>query len=993
MTSSKSNTPQGILKPWHYFLLYVLIFLSGTSGLIYEVVWQKYLVALLGAQARATAVVLAIFLGGISLGYWAFGNWSRKAGIHLFRTYAAIEFAIGAWAISFPYLFRFLHNQTPHLFQQFGLESILLDFSMAILLLGVPTFLMGGTLPLLTQAMSQDVKQASPVHAKIYGFNTIGAGLGCLAAGYFLIPMTTLPTALVVGGVQNFAIGLIVLVFFGGKKYVSTASEPMSTVGVAKSKVTRPQLAILGVGILSGYYLISLQTIVIRLAGLTTGSSNYTFSLVVSIFIFALGAGSLMARRIQNYDSNRLLRNQIIVCVSLVLLYISGDYWAYAIHLIRTALRSTPQNFYFYQVLLAIFFSVVLFVPVAFSGLTLPLCFHMIKDRKETLGHRVGQLYGLNTVGCVLGALLGGYFLFNFLNLDQLLKLCILCGLVSVAILLPFSPSSHSRLSHRTVGGMVIASLLVALWFLPQYDKNSFIQAFRYSDVIEPTFQGKAAFAEFLGNGKHSFYKDGPNSTVAVLDYMNGPQLDSRSVIMNGKSDGDTSGDIMTMQLVAHLAGLFSRSTERACVIGFGTGVTAGTLTLYPSVKKVELVEISETLLDAAHLFDKFNFGVTKNPKISFHMMDAFRYLEGASGKFDLVISEPSNPWVSGVENLFSDEYYDMVKRKLTPTGMIVQWINAYAFNEALFKMVLKTMSGHFKSIAIFRMQENDIALIGTQYRLNQEDIFRAEKLRNDNGDVRKALASLGVKDFVTLLSLQSIAPDLVPAIAKGAPIHRLESPRLSNEAAKAFFSETMVDLDKIRRKVPDYYYTVHGSLLVKYLKKQPLTEGQIESLLAAYCGFLPSRNVDLCRETLALRVQRSPSTTLSSGETEVLGVQNAEELANLKTHSVKGEEDYLEEAKSAFLLYRKLFSPIAYFPPDMILAPLEQCLKDIPSTSSEYGECLARRLEVAQLTGAKYDEIPTYRSEFLAWFAGIDRNTRDHARFQNLKNLIEKTG
>jgi len=196
----------------------------------------------------------------------------------------------------------------------------------------------------------------------------------------------------------------------------------------------------------------------------------------------------------------------------------------------------------------------------------------------------------------------------------------------------------------------------------------------------------------------------------------------SRTIFVNGKSDGNTRGDQFTTVLLAHIPGLLSTKLENVCVIGFGTGTTVGQLTLYPEIKQIDVAEISRALIDNASLFDAYNNHASSNSKVHFNEMDAFRFLEGTNHSFDLIISEPSNPWVAGIENLYSREFYEIAKNKMNPKGLFVQWIHTYSFSDYLLQMVLKTMSGQFPYVSVFQLKNGDLAVMGALRQLNRDD-------------------------------------------------------------------------------------------------------------------------------------------------------------------------------------------------------------------------------------------------------------------------------
>lgn len=977
-------------------VLFSLIFLSGMAGLIYQVVWHKYLAILLGAQARATAIVLAIFLGGISLGYLTFGHWCRWKKWNLYTVYAAVELGLGFWAFAFPTLFKFALPLTASLYRSLGVTNLAIDVLMSVLLIGPPTFLMGGTLPLLTQALAEDVKKASRTHAMIYGVNTVGACLGCLLAGYYLIPMFNLPCTSIVGGTLNTLVAM--MTYFVFAKW----EEPQVVVGQPPKSVwldfsfTNEQKAILAIGFLSGFYLITLETVLIRLMGLSTGASNYNFTLIVAIFIFGLGIGSLFVRRMSDYTSARLFWNQIVVSAALLILYLTGDYWSYSVHLIRVTLRDIPQSFYVYQLGLGIFFLALLVVPIGFSGLTLPLCFHLLKDKKETLGNRVGQLYGLNTVGCVLGALLGGYALFAFFDLDQLFKICIFLSLVTVAAAsYLYVPALKPGVGKISAASALVALVLGGIFTAPRYTKERWIQPFRHAQPIDGvSFQGVDAFGRFLSRSTEFLYwKDGNNTSVGIGVSRFDNKEHSRTIFVNGKSDGNTRGDYFTTIALAHIPALLAKKIERTCVIGLGTGTTIGTMALYPESKTVDVAEISDVSIKNAHYFDNYNFNVSNNPKVRFHEMDAFRYLAGAEEKFDIIISEPSNPWVAGIENLYSSEFYQIARDKMTEDGLFVQWIHTYSFDDQLFRMVLNTMQNQFKFVSVYQLKGGDIALLAMQKPLTQESLRRTSQRMYSSPAVTSNLMEGGIKRFEALLGLELIPSALTPSIARGADEHRLESPRLSNLAAKAFFVGSSARVQALRRSYKDYFPSLESSLMWIYKGGNTLPDWEeISALQYAFCESIYSKNNILCEETIAVANLVKPGYQPTR---PVEAMPNGREIASLGHYTSRQKAKFtaqdLSDVYQMFDVYKKYASPIARLPLSGFMERVDYCLESIPKSDELFGECLLQKILVMETTQRPSKELTSAIHLYLEWFPSLDRNNENYAKLEDAKEILEK--
>ncbi len=980
-------------KQQHRFV-FILVFVSGMSGLIYQVVWHRYLGILLGVQARATAIVLAVFLGGISAGYFLFGKWSRRPGRNLLLAYASIEIGMAFWGFLFPQLFKVFMPATGWLYRTLGVNSLATDFLLSVLLVGPPTVLMGGTLPLLTQAFSESLEKASRTHASIYAWNTLGACVGSLIAGYFLIPLLGLPLSSLIAGMGN-AIVSFLSYFAFAKGFQSPAR---SWVGYQSAdhktaKWTPTQLALITLGFLSGFAVITLESVLVRLMGLSSGASNYNFTLIVTIFILGLGFGSLVTRRIDRYSWGRLVLNQLAISVALLALYYSGDYWSYGAHLVRSAIRDNVENFYLYQALLGTFYLTVLIIPVGLAGLTLPLLFHFLKDDPRSLGERVGQLYAINTLGCVLGASLGGYWLYHWLNLDQILKICVAIALLGTLIALAISEvRAHLSLSSIAIVLVIWTATGYAVLRAPLFDRDRMTQAFRHQEPIQGvTYTGATAFGRHLSKStKYIYFKDGPNASVGIGVSKNGEQETSRSIFVNGKSDGNTRGDRLTTQMLGHIPGLLSKKLDRICVIGFGTGMTIGTLSLYDENTRIDVAEISSTIIDKAYEFDAYNHGVSHNPKVYFHEMDAFRLLQGAREKFDVIVSEPSNPWVMGIENLYSEELYEIASGKLTEDGMFVQWIHTYSFNDSLFKVVLTTIGRHFPHLSVFQLRGGDMALVGTKQRIGTGDFARA-RLRFNQPDVRTDLEGLGIDRLETVLAYEIIPTGVALALAgTQASSHRLENPVLSDGAAKAFFSQEGAKILETRRTVREYFVeSRRSSLLSAFLGEDiSYSPDQIRSFRRALCDSSASANRTLCEEIAIMAILQSPANTTQFESYLSADAKNL--VAFLKNGSLAvANQDDLNAFSANFDRFKKYYSPTARLPYQTLIRTLDRCLRRSPKAEI-YGDCILQRIVIAD-SFVPGNDSSQWISRYLDWFETLPKTAASYQRKKEAGDVLRK--
>jgi predicted membrane-bound spermidine synthase len=762
----------------HTPIILLLTFCTGFSGLVYEVTWQSYIANLIGSHARSAAIIVAVFLGGLSLGYAVFGRISQKyAASSLMAIYALTEIAIGAWGLIFPQFFQFVATNTQLLPQ---LPVLAEDLLTSIILIALPTILMGGTLPLLTQALAKSIGDSASLNARIYATNTAGAFVGAIAAGFIILPALGLPLTVMTMGLVNIAAGVImVLLSRRGFSNQRTIAQPEVAV-VAASAPSRKVVSILFVSLLSGFISIATQMIVIRLIGLSAGASQYSFSMGVGAFIMMLALGawrfSASTRR-----PITLWINQALITIGLAIILLSVPLWPYWSHVLRALLTSVPANFTIYYIILFCGFSAVLLCAVATMGNTLPTLFRLAQTDLLSLGTKVGRLYAVNTLGCVLGALLGGYLALYYFDFFDLLRILITLSLISTI--------TAAFVIERSGKIPVLILSLLCIFFLatvsPWPIERLSVGTFRLKTALSATFSGADAFySNFLAHGKILAYKDDPNTTVAVRQTGN----NNLSIYVNGKSDGSTQGsDRMTTKLLSHLPLLLRETAaKKVAVIGYGTGITAGTAASYPSVSNVEVIEIAPFIKDFAPLFDAANGNSSKNEKINWHIEDAYRFFTRKADQgntFDVIISEPSNPWVSGVERLYAREFYDIAKSRLSESGVYAQWFHSYSISKETLALVLNTFTGAWPHVRIFSI-DMDLILLGSLKPIDLSSLIGARQLLQ-LPDIAKDLSDTG---FPTLESLLAREIQLPSRAYQDAGIQTLEFPKLSYSAGYDFF-------------------------------------------------------------------------------------------------------------------------------------------------------------------------------------------------------------
>jgi spermidine synthase len=822
-----------------------LTLLTGFSGLVYEVTWQKYLAALLGSDSQATATVLGIFLGGLAAGYALFGRVARRRArsgsdtTRLLLLYGMVELAIGVYALCFPVLFRAIQSIShwippgPH-----GV-SFAIDAGLCALLIGPPSLLMGGTIPLLTQALATNLHDSTRLHALVYGSNTAGAFAGALCAGFFLIPSLGLDGVMVSIGLLNLGAGAV----FAALGSMAIGTAPMSAVAPA----TAPEpghdtpaavASYASVALLSGFAMMTLQTTLNRIGALALGASQFTFSMMVASFILCIALGSFAVSALRRIHPILLPASQWLLVALLLALYPmipDATYWG---HWLRAGFSNDDANFYPFH--LAVFGSVlgIFLLPLALSGATLPLLFHHVRGERGDLGSAAGRLYSWNTVGSLLGALLGGYVLLYWLDLHQvywLATIALACG----AALLTARASPNNG---RTFGGAALAASLLIVGLQPAWSPYKLSAGlFRDRTPLPYTREGPAKFfAEHrkLRSGDYvAYYNDDPSTSVAVFRYPDSSGVTVTAIITNGKSDGNVPGDYVTMSMLALLPALLAETPERAFVIGYGTGVTVGELTSLDQMKEVVVAEISPGVMEAARYFESYERAAA-NPKTRVIIGDAYRALLRSPGGFDVIASEPSSLWATGAEMLYSREFLEAARARLSPGGVYLQWVHTYETDSRAVGLVLNTFREVFEQVAVWYSQAGDLLILGfpdADFRIDLDELAARWSQR----DFARAFRRIRIDSLAELLAHELLPLSVVHAADMPDELHTIAHPVLGPRAARAFFAPQSVEPLPIRLTLGVRASGARNSLLRRYRDRsgRPLSDTERVSILGETCA------------------------------------------------------------------------------------------------------------------------------------------------------------
>jgi spermidine synthase len=689
---------EALTRPLFLPLVLVIFTASGFSGLIYESVWSHYLKLFLGHAAYAQTLVLAIFMGGMALGAWAASRASARWR-DLLLAYAVIEALIGAASLAFHPVFVAVTGWAhEHAIPVLGAPGAIHAFkwTLAAALILPQSVLLGMTFPLMTGGVLRlRPRESGYAIAMLYFTNSLGAGIGVLASGFYFIAAIGLPGTLAAAAVINLAVAAAVMFL---PRTAPAAAESPAPPAAAGAPV--PQLRLLlAVAALTGLSSFMYEIGWIRMLALVLGSSTHAFELMLSAFILGIAFGGLWVRRRIDTarDTVRLLAYvQLAMGIAaLATLPVYGATFQVMQETIGT-LASTESGYVAFNVVSHAICLAVMF-PAAFcAGMTLPLITASLL--RQGAGERaIGQVYAANTAGAIAGVLAAVHIGFPLLGLKGLIVAGAGIDLALGVLLL--APTARVR---ALAGAAASFAALAVAAFAVRLDAHLMASGvFRHAHLLRE--------ASFVRQ-----HEDGKTATVSVTG--DGKTLTLRT---NGKADGAAridggppAMDEITMTFLGALPLFLAPDAERVANIGFGTGITTHVVLASPKIQRVDTVEIEPAIVRGAGHFRGMNSRALEDARSHVHYDDAKTYFAAQQGTYDVILSEPSNPWVSGVASLFSVEFYRDVRRYLRDGGLFVQWVQLYEITPALLATIVAALEANFPDYEFWLSNYGDMVIV-----------------------------------------------------------------------------------------------------------------------------------------------------------------------------------------------------------------------------------------------------------------------------------------
>jgi spermidine synthase len=785
-----------------FSLIVALFVASGLSSLIYQVVWTRTLVLVFGSTTFATSTVLGVFMGGLALGSFVAGKYCMRVK-NPFLAYGILEGIIGLWALLVPFFFEAAVPLYKMAWQAFHLQALpfsVLRLIMTALILIVPTSCMGATLPLLAKFVTDSLSYVSSRVGSLYAANTWGAVVGAALAGFCLLPALGLQTTTFISAGINFALAAIVILAarkmnsvasVGTVADATTADTATAEVKVAeKHVIPLTTKLVMAAFAISGAVAMTYEVAWTRTLLMVIGSSTYAFSIMLTTFLIGIFLGSLICSRFIDRAKEPIgwfAALQIGLCFAgLLSMYLFNQLpWLNLV--VNGHFLNDPNAGLFFRFLLA---GRVLLPITLILGAIFPVVVKCCADNLNAVGRTVGTLYSCNTLGAIAGALLAGFVVIPAIGVENaLIGSCAVNLLVGIGLLFM---AKQIRVPVRII--VAATAIVVASFFIikPQvWDRVVMLsaQTARRQMLLLPLkMNGFDEWRDALRSvSEAAYWKDGESSTVGVLRFKKDGGL---SLVTNGHIDASDKADMSTQILLGAYPCLWRTGVKDVAVIGWGSGVTVGAAEQFP-VKSITAIELEPAVIEAGRFFNHVNHKADEDPRVTMEINDGRNYLLATDKKFDVIVSEPSNPWQAGVCNLFTEQYFKICKDRLNSGGVFAQWLQTLEIPTENIRQIISALHNQFPYILPMTTDRGNLVLLASDQplELNEETFNKAMQ----NPAIKKEFERCNIKSFNSLLAHVAAMPDSIDGLVAGAPPNIDDTNRLEYAVGKTY--ETTVFL------------------------------------------------------------------------------------------------------------------------------------------------------------------------------------------------------
>lgn len=743
---------------------------------------------------------MTVFMSGLALGSYLGGLFIDRKGNPLIA-YAALEAGIGIYCFLVPHMIETALPLLKWIYSNYHNDyatASLFRFLVCASILLLPTSFMGATLPVLGKLISTDREGIGREVGTLYAMNTFGAVFGAVSSVYIFMRYLGISGTILVAAGANIGIAVLILVLF---KWRGIGLKPSIGPPLADSP-TRPRalssglIFIFSCFCLSGVSALVYQVAWNRIFSLLLGSSVYAFSLILTTFIFGLAMGTAVFSRLCNvFGDLRKVFGLLQIGIGLFALA-AVPFFGMVPLVNRWVYLNWGQTFESIQWSNFLIIFALVFGPTFFMGAQFPIVVKLAARSLATLGRNVGTVYASNTLGAILGSFLGGFLLIPWLGIQNTIICAVMINLSLGMVLLLASPSLTGNVKYYVLPGILLLCLMGARQ-LPVWDKAVISSGSFMPYRIEELEQALAKKNKIL------FYKEGIHTTVTTELAVTGNIF----LRVNGKTDASLDQDMRTQLLLGYLPMFLHENPQTALVVGQGSGITLGAVEQFP-VKKIDLVEISSAVIEGSRYFSPFNHNALDDKRMNLILADGRNHITLADQKYDVIISEPSNPWISGVGALFTLDFFKLVDERLNPDGVVCIWVHTNMSPES-FKSIIKAFISVFSYVTMWEsIVGDDYLLIGSQneYSLPYEKVESLLTAEKEGEDLRR----LGIASVRDLMALMVMDREGLESFSGEAPVHTDDNSLLEFDAPEYVYKD---ERDIIVQEISPYF-KVKPSLL-----------------------------------------------------------------------------------------------------------------------------------------------------------------------------------
>jgi spermidine synthase len=724
----------------------IIFFFSGLSALVYQLLWMRHLGFIFGNTIYASATVLTAFMGGLALGSHLFGRYAERLKNPL-KCFAWLEWGIAAYALSMPLMFNGLRLIYRLAYRTISDQLIVLTplrFVLAALLLIIPTLLMGGTLPVIIRGLARGNQEFGKKLGWLYGVNTLGAVAGIFACGFYLIPTVGLTWTNIIAVATDAIAGVGAWLLASRGSIAAPEQEPLRPRFRFSDMPAESRYAVL-VAMLCGFVSLALEVIWFRALILVFGSTTYSFTVMLGVFLLGISLGSLLIARVLDRLRDGLLPllaaavALIGLCTLASLYYFDHGPDFLLAHLAAHNLSWSSMNRARFMLS-----AMHLALPALLFGIAFTAATRVVRRDEPSSSGAVGMVYALNTLGAVVGSFAGGFILLPKLGMERsLLTLGVLMAAVGLVTLVV----AGRKPILRVAGGVVAATMLLMLVISPPSWNKELLASGAFFSPFNFIKGDKIVLRDIAMSDRLLHYEEALSSTVAVQLSSN----EQKYFCVDGKVEADQSPRSMVLQrMIGHLPTLFHPNPKKAVNIGLGAGVSFGALGQHP-LDHLEVVEIEPAVQVATRVWGELNHNILENKNAIVTINDGRNHLFSTTNRYDVITADPFEPVMAGAAHLYTEDYFKLTRARLKEGGIMGQYLPLYELSLEDYLSIVRSFASVFPESAVF-YTGFDTILIGFESKMKLD----ANILRQhfEIPAVKASLADIGFTSPEMLLGM-----------------------------------------------------------------------------------------------------------------------------------------------------------------------------------------------------------------------------------------------